>query len=1001
MKRALSASAWRGVLLLLGAVALVFVTTTPVSAQTGTIRGTVTDAVTGRELVGVRVILMGTTVQQRTDVDGAFTFDDVPVGQRQVQVLAVGYNSVTASTAVGSNQPSMLNFELRRLSIVLDELVVTGTAGAVRRRQIGNSVATITSADLETASVSSLDEIIRGRTAGAIVMASNGQPGMAANILLRGASSIQMSNAPLIYVDGVRLNSAFAPESDEVGSAISFALDIRPEDIERVEVVKGAAATTLYGTEASAGVIQIFTKKGTAGKPAWAFSIEQGVKTQGHIGPTAGASYIPTDAEAGDPALAQQARDYAASGLFVNDCREADPEGCPARGTFLRNGRRQRYNLSVRGGTGETNYYVSGNWSEEQGVLAPGLARDWGARGNFGFRPSETVSVQYNSSFVRRDLVFIPDGNNAEGFLLNAFRRQAGYTPLGNDALIFDMRLNQAVDHFVTGLQTSWVPSERFRQRLNVGLDWQRSEYTEEKPFGYFGNPDGARENDTYQSRNLTVDYAGTWQAPLGSSIQSSFSWGAQLYERQTRRLNAFGENFGLPGKRKDIDAAANTSAAETIVDLTSGGFFLQEMVGLSDKLFITGGVRWDGFSTFGEDFGIAAYPKLSFAYMLSENDFWPLWFDDLKLRAALGYSGRAPGTFDATRTWDAVSGDEGEPGVTPSNPGDRSLGPEKTKELEVGAEGTAFNGRVSFEYSYYDQKTSDALVAVQQVPTQGFVFSQLQNIGTIRNKGHELALNVTILPNDRFNWDVGLRYSNNKSSAEDISGQILPLRGAAAVGIREGFPVPSLFGPVQKTPDAIGAGAVDRCTVPEDRVEFDSDPDACGFLGPNFPVWSYGISTRLTIARRLTIDALGEGVGGNYISLGTARQTVRRNVWPECQGVRDRVRAGDVDGLTGETQGLCARSPAFIDWGRKADFFRLRHITLAYRLPESWLPGNFRRATVSVSGKNLFLIAPDFRGLDPEAVDGGTFNSGVGVRYSYYNMPIPRDIIFKLSVDF
>lgn len=231
MKRALSASAWRGVLLLLGAVALVFVTTTPVSAQTGTIRGTVTDAVTGRQLIGVRVILMGTTVQQRTDVDGAFTFDDVPVGQRQVQVLAVGYNSVTASTAVGSNQPSMLSFELRRLSIVLDELVVTGTAGAVRRRQIGNSVATITSADLETASVSSLDEIIRGRTAGAIVMASNGQPGMSANILLRGASSIQMSNAPLIYVDGVRLNSAFAPESDEVGSAISFALDIRPEDI--------------------------------------------------------------------------------------------------------------------------------------------------------------------------------------------------------------------------------------------------------------------------------------------------------------------------------------------------------------------------------------------------------------------------------------------------------------------------------------------------------------------------------------------------------------------------------------------------------------------------------------------------------------------------------------------------------------------------------------------------------------------------------------------------
>ena len=1001
MNRALSASVWRGVPLLLGAVALLLAAATPASAQMGTIQGTVTDRVTGREMVGVRVMLVGTTIQMRTDVDGAFTFDDVPTGQRQVQVLALGYNSITATVTVDVMQPATLDFQLRRASLVLDEIVVTGTAGAVRRRQVGNAISTITSADLAIVPVTSLDEVIRGRTAGAVVMASNGQPGMAANILLRGASSIQMSNAPLIYVDGVRLNSNFAPESDEVGSSVSFALDIRPEDIESVEIVKGAAATTLYGTEASAGVIQIFTKKGTAGKPSWSFSMEQGVKTQGHIGPKATDSYIPTDAEAGDPALGQQARDYAASGLFVNDCTDADPLGCPESGTFLRNGRQQRYSLSVRGGTTETNYYVSGNWSQEQGVLAPGEAKDWGIRGNFGFRPTETVNVQYNSSYTRRDLVFIPDGNNAEGFLLNAFRRQAGYTPGGNDALIFDMKLDQVLDHFVTGVQTSWVPTERFRQRFNVGLDWQRSEYAEEKPFGYFGNPDGARENDTYQSRNLTADYAGTWEAPFGSSFVSSFSWGGQLYERQTRRLNAFGENFGLPGKRKDIDAAANTSAAETIIDLTSGGFFLQEMLALSDKLFVTAGVRWDGFSTFGEDFGIASYPKVNFAYMLSDNSFWPLWFNDLKLRAAVGYSGRAPGTFDATRTWDAISGDEGEPGVTPSNPGDRALGPEKTREIEVGAEGTMFDGRLSFEYSYYKQRTTDALVAVQQVPTQGFVFSQLQNIGTISNKGHELGLNVTVIPNDQFNWDVGLRYSNNKSKADDINEQILPLRGAAAVDIRQGFPVPSLFGPKQKTPEAVGAGAVDRCTVPDTRAEFDSDPDACGFLGPNYPVWSYGISTRLTIARRLSLDVLGEGQGGNYISLGTARQTVRRDVWPECQGVRDRVRAGDVDGLTGETQGLCSRSPAFIDWGRKADFFRMRHITLSYQLPERWLPGNFRRANISVSGKNLFLIAPDFRGLDPEAVDGGAFNSGVNVRYSYYNMPIPRDIVFRLSVDF
>ena len=397
-----------------------------------------TDAVTGNVLIGVRVILVGGTIQTRTDVDGAFTFDRVPVGQQQIQVLAVGYNGVTATTNVVLSQASTLDFELRRLAVVLDELVVTGTAGAVRRKMVGNAVSTITSADLEIVPVFSLDEVIRGRAAGAVVMATNGQPGIASNILLRGASSISMSNTPIIIVDGVRMNSNFAPESDEVGASIAFGLDIRPEDIERVEVVKGAAATTLYGTEASAGVIQIFTKKGTAGRPLWSFSMDQGVKTQGHIGPPGDADYLPTAAEAGSELLSNQGRAYAASGLFTNDCREADPLGCPQSGTYLRNGHRQRYNLSVRGGTGETNYFVSGNWSRENGVIAPGQAQDWGVRGNFGFQPTETVSIQYNTSYVRRDLVF--------KLILDRLKRDRNVSNFGNALVRQDSMLGDRDD---------------------------------------------------------------------------------------------------------------------------------------------------------------------------------------------------------------------------------------------------------------------------------------------------------------------------------------------------------------------------------------------------------------------------------------------------------------------------------------------------------------------------------------------------------------------------
>ncbi len=1007
MFQQLVCSVGRRLLPVVGAVALTLVTVVPgVAQQTGSVRGAVVDAVTGNRLVGVRAVLVGTTNQVRSGNDGAFELQNVPVGDVRVQVFAVGYSALVRTVTVQPNELATVNFRLRRVAIELDELVVTGTAGEVRRREIGNAVSNISAADLENVPVGSLDDVLKGRAAGAVVMQGNGQVGTASTIQLRGTSSVMMSNTPLIYVDGVRLNSNFAPQSDEIGAAVNVSQDINPEDIERVEVVKGAAATTLYGTEASAGVIQIFTKRGTSGSPAWSFSMEQGLKTLGHVGPKPGDPILPTADEAGSAELAQLAQDYAATGLFLNDCREADPEGCPSDGSFLQTGHSQRYNLSVRGGTEQTNYFISGRWTRAEGVIAPQGSDEWGLRGNFGFKPIPTLDIRYNSSYSHRDITWIPDGDNAEGFLLNTFRRENGYTPADNDALILDMRLNQSIDHFVTGVQTSWVPVPGFRQRLNVGLDWQRSEYSEERPFGYFRVPAGDRENDTYQSRNLTLDYAGTWEARVSADITSNFSWGGQVYEQQTRRLNAFGDDFGLPGAKKDIDAAAITSAAEGIVDLTSGGFFFQEMVGIWDQLFLTAGIRWDGFSTFGEDFGLAAYPKFSASYLISDNDFWPTWWDEMKLRSAVGWSGRAPGTFDATRTWDAIAGDDGNSGVTPSNPGDPGLGPEKTREFEIGAEGTMFEGRASFEYTYYAQKTFDALVGVQQVPSQGFVSQQLRNVGTIRNRGHEAALNFVPVAKPNFDWELGFRYGNNKSIAEDLGGEILPIRGSAAVDVREGFPVPALFGPKLKDPNAVGAGAIDRCSVPANREEFDSDPDACGYLGPNMPVWSYGISTRITLNRRISLDALGEGQGGHYISQGTARQTVRRNVWPECVGVRDRVRAGDVGNLTAQQQALCANAPTFIDWGRKADFFRLRHVTLSYRLPESWLP-QFKNLTVSVSGKNLILIAPDFRGLDPEAVEdpntaaSNSSGAGVGFRYSYYNMPIPRDIVFRIRADF
>lgn len=959
-------------------VFLALLVAVPVAAQTGTVQGTVTDQVTGSAVVGAQVSVLGTNLRTRTRVDGTYIIPGVPVGRYRIQVLLVGYQSMVGETNVVAGDPVILDFDLTRLTIEMDAVVVTGTPGATKRRAIGNAISAVSAQEIEAAPNYTLNEALAGQATGTIVLNNSGQVGTGSTIRLRGNSSFSQSQVPLIYVDGVRLRSDAYATSDEADQSASPLNNINPDDIESIEIVKGAAATTLYGTEAASGVIQIITKKGTAGAASWSFSADQGFHQMGHVGPS---------------------KDINPTGLHLNDCRDADTLGCPASGTYLRRGYIQRYNLSVRGGSESTNYFMSAKMASENGVIAPQGADDYAVRGNFGFQPTENLTVQYNSSYTHRDIKWIPDGNNAEGFLLNVFRGGAGYTPNDNDILILDMKLNQAIDHFITGAQFVWTPLPGLPQRVNLGLDWTRSEYTEEKPFEFYSTPLGARENDTDQHQNLTLDYAGTWERNFGAALSSSFSWGGQLYDEKRRRINGFGEDFGGPGD-KDLDAAARTESFETRIDVLSGGFFLQEMLGWKDRLFLTGGIRWDGFSTFGDDFGLAMYPKLSASYLISDHDFWPLWWDAMKLRGAIGYSGRAPGVFDSERTWDAVSGDEGVPAVTPANIGDPGLGPEKTRELELGAEGSLFDGRVSFEYTYYNQRTYDALVNVQQIPSLGFVSTQQQNVGILSNYGHEAALDVTLLDMPNLNWDVGLRYGSNKSEAVDIGGQIIIIHTTALTHIREGFPVPAIFGQIVKDSNAVGAGALERCSVPDNREQYESDPDACGYMGPAYPTFSYGINTSLTLGRRFTIDALGEGQGGNYMVSGTARQNVRRSEWPYCEvtGLRDKIRAGEVDGITALDQARCANTPRYEDWTSRADFFRLRHVTLSYRVPNGWLPG-FRNVTLRLSGKNLFMIT-DFLGIDPEAVENGS-DAGRVARRDYYDMPIPRTFLFSIRVDF
>jgi TonB-dependent SusC/RagA subfamily outer membrane receptor len=263
----------------IGALALLLANPDPVAAQTtGSVRGQVMEASTMQPLVGAQVSVTGTQRGGLTDSNGNFLITGVPAGQVTVRVESIGYRSVVQRTNVAAGQTAVVNFELTQSAIGLDEIVVTGTAGRTTKRAIGNSVGSIKASEItEAAPISNVQQLLQGRTPGVTLFASSGVVGGSSRIRIRGASSLNAGNEPVVFIDGVRVQSGTASTEGNTAQGISLLESINPNDIESIEVIKGPAAATLYGAEAATGVIQIITKKGRPSEGlTWQANFEYG-----------------------------------------------------------------------------------------------------------------------------------------------------------------------------------------------------------------------------------------------------------------------------------------------------------------------------------------------------------------------------------------------------------------------------------------------------------------------------------------------------------------------------------------------------------------------------------------------------------------------------------------------------------------------------------------------------------------------------------------------------
>ncbi|HEX6940188.1 MAG TPA: SusC/RagA family TonB-linked outer membrane protein [Longimicrobiales bacterium] len=954
----------------------------PAWAQTGTVRGQVVDAETRRPIAGVQVLIPGTSSGALTDDRGMYVLVNVAAGPVTVRAMSLGYATAEQVVTVVAGETAVADFSLTQAAITLDEVVVTAT-GEARKREIGNSVSTVNATEIAAPSLRGTQEVLAGRAAGVTVLSNSGQPGAGGTIRIRGNNSVTQGNNPIIYVDGVRIHNGSTPTNVYARQAASPLQDINPADIERIEVVKGPAATTLYGTEASGGVIQIFTKRGRPGAARWTLELAGGFNNMGHVGPES------------DP-----------TGLFINQCRGEnlvagdgerfeDPT-CPSNGTWLRNGPIQRYSLSVRGGDDNLSYYASGHFSDEEGVLPTSESTDGGFRTTLTFRPAESIGFTASTSYTKRNTHWVPDGNNASGFMLNVTRGPGSNFKGGgcSDATvtcvrngdIFTSTSTTATDHYIAGLTITHTPRDNISNRLSVGFDYNRAIIETINPFGFPRTPTGQYYWQDWNQTLLTVDFASSLQNEFGESFASTFSWGGQLFDSRLARTAVEARDFSGPGKPTLTSAAIREVTDDTRQRVVNAGFFVQEMLGWRDRLFVTAGLRVDGNSAFGSDFGLQPYPKLSASYILSDHDFWPAdVVETLKLRAAVGESGKAPGAFDAVRTWAPIAGDDGQPGYTPEQLGNPDLGPERTREVEVGFELGALGGRLGVDFTYYTQNTMDALIPVVYPPSNGFSNSQLENVGELKTSGFEVMVDAGLVRTEAVDWSARVNYTTVETEAVDLGGQVLTVAATARTYIKEGLPVPAYIGKKVLNPDEYADPIIEE--------------DA--FLGPAYPERLIGVSSSVTLYDRLTLDVLGEAQLGHYLmnALGYQNAAGNRRTWRPCWDAQAKMDAGQLDQVTALDRVRCSTDSGTRDydyWIEPADFFKLRSVALSYQLPDGTIPGT-RGATITVAGRNLLTVT-DYSGTDPEVSD---IRDSAFARRDYYNFPTSRSFLVSLRVNF
>jgi TonB-linked SusC/RagA family outer membrane protein len=926
---------------------------------TATIRGQVTDSSAQRPLTGAEVYVVpegATTATRgaRVGATGQYTITGVPVGTMSVRVRFVGYLPKERTITLRDGEASSINFALSPRSTQLDQVVITGTGGVTQRRAVGNVIETIKAADvLEVAPARSVEQLVGARTPGLIVLPATGQVGTGAQLRIRGTSSLSLSNDPLIYIDGVRMDaSANRGQAQRGGAGASRLNDINPEDIESIEVIKGPAASTLYGTEASNGVIQIITKRGRTGTTRFDFSTRQGTNWLANPEGRAGTLY----------GKMQATGEILSFNLYQHEIDAGN-------GPIFQNGRNQGYVGSLNGGTDANRYYMSAAYDDDVGVVAWNWDKKFTGRANIDAAVGSKLRLQGSLGHIRDRIRLAQPAIDVDPFsqlvwgtplTMNAGQRGFSNSPPEEWSTVESHTDN---DRTTISLTANYEPKEWFSHRLVTGLDVSSENNWRlypRQPLGnldFLGNNGLGNKNVQRVSRNfLTLDYAANIKYGWSEALRLTTSVGLQHYRSEISTITATATTFPA-GPITTVSGGATTSGLEDFQANATVGMFVQQQAAWNNRVFLTAAMRGDDNSAFGKSFSAAYYPKLSASWVVSEEPWWHVpVLGDLRLRAALGAAGTQPGTFDAARLYDPSVGYTNQPGLVPFSFGNPELRPERSRELEMGFETTLLNGRADLSYTHYSRRITDAIVNSPIPPSLGFPGFQVINIGQVSGWGDELAANVRLLEGNRVSWEVGTQLASNGNRIDDMGGtQFLTVGGGGQAQNRVGYGIGDFFliKARSATLDPTGAIISSVCDGGTGASGLEQGgPDVpCAsaprvFWGHSQPTWQAGLNTTVTLFQKLRLYGRVDGNGGHLQSnteiralhnQGSTLPVILRND-PLLQVYRS---------LEADAVGTY-----------NAGFLRLRELSATYTLPSTLASRvGANAASVSAAGRNLSML--------------------------------------------